>query len=815
MRKAISQTACAVVAVAAVAAATANVPYAVAEEATAAPQTAGQAAALEAGDSSEVSVVAEAPTYDDVEPAGEASSDTGQGESPVEPSTGQVEPVEPAAPAEPTAPADPAEPAEPEAPAEPSAPTDPAAAQTPIEDAGHESSPESTPDNVSTYSLGATVSLSASTVAAGTEVTVTPAVTGASGDVQFNYVWERDNWGSWGSDVKDGAATSATSKTYTFLVPGTYHFYVDVMSQGKTITVDAGTLVVQDTAWDVRAQLSTTQACPGNAVTLSMQPSGVVGALRYNYVWERDGWAEWGSNLREGGAYSTSAQWSFTPQKAGTYTLYVDIADSSGCVRTVTVGQVTVAADAWGASAGLSADTVAKGGTVTVTPAVTGADASGFTYNYVWNYEGAWAEWGSTVKDTGSNTSQASWTFTPTKAGRYDLYVDVKSASGSVKTVSTSVFVQPDYTFDSVACSKAYALPGQTVTVTPQVGGQTEGVTYNYVWQRDDWAEWGSNMKDGGSATTQTSWNFTPSKAGTYTLYVDVIGADGYATTKETRLVVWQAKGLTAMASDGNSHWTVSCDLGSVPLDGFTFNYVWKKGSDEGDWSQWGSTMGETGSATSETSHTFAFSQEDYYWLYADVIDPEGNKATVKTKVGYFSTGKTGYQNPSYMYQVSSFNVAPNSNAQGVFSYMTPSRISENATRSECVEAFIGRAYDYLGTRYVWNYACAPGVGVDCIGLVFQCAYAVGMDLGEFNPYDHYATGSNGWHSHDAMNMWNYGKIQRLSIDQRQRGDLIFYSGHVAIYLGNDTVIEALPPVVKTSNRWDYGTPLGVGRLFA
>ena len=40
-------------------------------------------------------------------------------------------------------------------------------------------------------------------------------------------------------------------------------------------------------------------------------------------------------------------------------------------------------------------------------------------------------------------------------------------------------------------------------------------------------------------------------------------------------------------------------------------------------------------------------------------------------------------------------------------------------------------AYEYLdaNTPYIWDYACAPGVGVDCAGLVLQCLYATGMDL--------------------------------------------------------------------------------------
>ena len=187
----------------------------------------------------------------------------------------------------------------------------------------------------------------------------------------------------------------------------------------------------------------------------------------------------------------------------------------------------------------------------------------------------------------------------------------------------------------------------------------------------------------------------------------------------------------------------------------------------------------------------------------------------------YATSYKTGYQNPSGYYQLSSKNVYFNGYGSS-FDYATPSRIAKSATRSEAIEAFIDRAYDYRGTDYVWNWSKRPGEGVDCIGLVFQCAYACGMDLDggtknfdDFNPYTHYMTGANGWHSHDADNMWNYGKVQHLSLSQRERGDVIYWPGHVAIYLGNDKIIEAFGDNVHITSLWSHrSSPTGVMRFF-
>lgn len=151
-----------------------------------------------------------------------------------------------------------------------------------------------------------------------------------------------------------------------------------------------------------------------------------------------------------------------------------------------------------------------------------------------------------------------------------------------------------------------------------------------------------------------------------------------------------------------------------------------------------------------------------------------------------------GYQNPSNYYQVSSKSVTIPHLGQGIFGYRTESRISVSATRNECVNAMITRAYDYVGTTpYIWDYSCAPGVGIDCAGLVMQCLYATGMDLGRYTPWDHYYTPG---HDHYANDMWNDPRFMHLDFSQRRRGDLICYNGHIAIYLGNDQIIEAASP---------------------
>ena len=92
-----------------------------------------------------------------------------------------------------------------------------------------------------------------------------------------------------------------------------------------------------------------------------------------------------------------------------------------------------------------------------------------------------------------------------------------------------------------------------------------------------------------------------------------------------------------------------------------------------------------------------------------------------------------------------------------------------------------------------------------------QSLYATGMDLSPMNPWDHYYTAG---HDQYANYMYEQGRFQRVSFGQRKRGDLICWQGHIAIYLGNDQIIEAAPPRVKISNVYAWGMPRGVLRPF-
>ncbi len=133
--------------------------------------------------------------------------------------------------------------------------------------------------------------------------------------------------------------------------------------------------------------------------------------------------------------------------------------------------------------------------------------------------------------------------------------------------------------------------------------------------------------------------------------------------------------------------------------------------------------------------------------------------------------------------------------------YVSPVRTGTDEARSQHIEAMIARAYDYLGDPYVIGASGAPGLGIDCSGLAMQALYAAGLEMEDINPVTHAQPG----HEYESRTMWNSSRLMKVAYSNRQRGDLIFYQNkngtviHVAIYLGNDQVIEAWPNAVKVA----------------
>ena len=295
--------------------------------------------------------------------------------------------------------------------------------------------------------------------------------------------------------------------------------------------------------------------------------------------------------------------------------------------------------DTWWSASGINVSTTEAyvGEAATYSPKIMGVGEN-LTYNYVWA-KPDWSSWGSTVKSTGSMTTSASGTFTPTEAGTYRLFIDVCSNGTSKTTRMVTITVKNGYGYRGVKVTTDMPVAGDAVTFSANVVGQVSGLKYNYVWSYEgSWAkgEWGSTVLSTGSDTSETSGSFTPAKAGTYTLYVDVVSPDGTRETKSTTVEVkdghvYNGVTVTTASPTVGSPVTFSANVSGATA-GLTYNYVWQL---DGSWAkgEWGSTVLSTGSDTSETSGSFTPTKAGTYTLYVDVVSPDGTSETKSTTV--------------------------------------------------------------------------------------------------------------------------------------------------------------------------------------
>lgn len=137
--------------------------------------------------------------------------------------------------------------------------------------------------------------------------------------------------------------------------------------------------------------------------------------------------------------------------------------------------------------------------------------------------------------------------------------------------------------------------------------------------------------------------------------------------------------------------------------------------------------------------------------------------------------------------------------------YQASPVLPATATAHERREQVITFAMRFLGEQYVWGGAGPRGYGVDCSGLVLQALYSAGLDPQPITVDKHvlpdYRT---------SRELYEHPRLAHLPLSAVRRGDLVFWRSnetgkvnHVAIYLGDGRVIEAIEPRVHLGRLGD------------
>ena len=176
-----------------------------------------------------------------------------------------------------------------------------------------------------------------------------------------------------------------------------------------------------------------------------------------------------------------------------------------------------------------------------------------------------------------------------------------------------------------------------------------------------------------------------------------------------------------------------------------------------------------------------------------DESTPGGVKVQYKSYTGYVSADYVTLE-ATYTYAESKAEEAARKAAANK-NNSSSSNKHYNAPAGANGQAVINYGMQFLGTRYKWAGESLTN-GVDCSGFVMKVYEAFGVSLP---------------HSSRSLRTVGYG----VSEAEAQPGDILCYSGHAAIYMGNGKILHSVRgDGVKVSNNWKYKKILAIRRIF-
>ena len=453
------------------------------------------------------------------------------------------------------------------------------------------SSPE--PFTVSSTSATTTTALSSSSITLGETVTDTVTVTGSvgtpTGTVDFQVSTDGSTFAKFGA-TKTLASGSATSDAYMPLAAGTYYFRAvysgdSAYSSSRSLD-DVEQLTVNKATPTTTTLLSPSSITLGESVTDTVTVTGLGGSFpvptgNVQFYWSTDH-ITW--TLYDTKTLPTVQSASYTPLSAVNHWFkafyngdsnYIgsESGETDEPLTVNTVLTVSLTPTSWTMDMGQSK-------TFTATP----SGGSGTYSSYQWYLDGSAV----------SGQTASTYTYTPTASGSHSITVTVTDSLGTTSAQSSSASVTVNTALSvSISPTSVTLDVGQSRTFTATASGGT--TSYSYQWYL------GGSVVSGQTSSTYT---YTPTVSGSYTIYVKVTDSASTPVTAQsssaTVAVNTQLVAPTVTASPTSVTQGSSSSLTSTTVSTGTSPYTYQ-------WLQKAPGASSYSSISGATSSTYSF----------------------------------------------------------------------------------------------------------------------------------------------------------------------------------------------------------------
>ena len=269
--------------------------------------------------------------------------------------------------------------------------------------------------------------------------------------------------------------------------------------------------------------ISKTTLTLGETVTVTARASGGAAPYQYSIVFKNAS-SEYWTVAQD---YGTKTVLTLKPEAAGTFEINVRARDANGNIVSKILSVTVEAPAALANTSTLSKTSITLGDSLTVTAKASGGKAP---YTYGVYYKKASSEKWTTAQSYNSN---ATISFKPGAAVKYDVCVKVKDSKGTIAKKYFTVTVTKELVNNSTISAETIK-KGSSITAKAKASGGTGKYTYGVYYKKASSEKWSTAQSYG----TNTTVTIKPAAAVKYDICVKVKDSSGKIVKKYFTLTV-------------------------------------------------------------------------------------------------------------------------------------------------------------------------------------------------------------------------------------------------------------------------------------